>query len=206
LILTHPHLDHLSGLIEVLHRYQVKQVLAPNLISDSPSYQEWVQLIKTQNIKYVLAQAGQEIKFANGANLTILNPPDTAPSNLESDLENNGIIVRLTWNKISFLFTADIGQEAEARLISRRTVLTCTVLKVAHHGSSTSTTSDFLKVAQPQVAAISVGSENTFGHPNENTLMRLKQVLSNNNIYRTDKSGTIDFTTDGQKLWVKTEK
>ncbi len=134
LILTHPHLDHLSGLIEVLHRYQINQVLAPNLVTDSPSYQEWLKLIKTKNIKYVLAQSGQDIKLADGANLKILNPPDTSPGNLESDLENNGIVARLTLNKISFLFTADIGQEAEARLISRRADLTCTVLKVAHHG------------------------------------------------------------------------
>lgn len=206
LILTHPHLDHLSGLIEVLHRYQINQVLAPNLVTDSPSYQEWLKLIKTKNIKYVLAQSGQDIKLADGANLKILNPPDTSPGNLESDLENNGIVARLTLNKISFLFTADIGQEAEARLISRRADLTCTVLKVAHHGSSTSTTFDFLNIAKPQIAAISVGAENTFGHPNENTLRRLKEVLGSENIYRTDKSGTIEFTTDGQRIWVKREK
>ena len=80
------------------------------------------------------------------------------------------------------------------------------VLKVAHHGSSTSTSSNFLDLVKPQIAAISVGAENTFGHPDENTLTRLKTFVGSDNIYRTDKSGTIEFTTDGQQLWIKTDR
>jgi competence protein ComEC len=201
-ILTHPHLDHLSGIIEVIKRYKVGQVLAPNLISSSPPYREWLNLIKTQNTKYTLAQSGQQIKLDGGVILNVLNPPETAASEAESDIENNGIVIRLTFAEVSFLFTADVGQEVENRLINERAGLSCTVLKVAHHGSATSTISDFLSVAKPRIAVISVGANNSFGHPDKEVLERLK----NTTVYRTDISGTIEFITDGRVLRVKTEK
>jgi competence protein ComEC len=201
-ILTHPHLDHLSGLIEVMNRYQVAQVLAPNLISTSPAYQEWLSLIKIKDIKFTLAQAGQKIKLENGTLLQVLNPQDTAPSDTESDMENNGIVMRMNLKQVSFLFTADIGQEAEKRLIRQTTALSCNILKVAHHGSATSTSSGFLSVASPQITVISVGADNNFGHPNKVVLDRLKDTQ----IFRTDERGTIEFTTNGENLWVKAEK
>jgi competence protein ComEC len=206
MVLTHPHLDHLSGLIEVLHRYKVHEIMAPALSSDSPAYQEWFNLIQASGIKYIAAQAGQKVVLRDGAVLDILNSSDAPPGDPESGLENSGIVARLSLNKVSFLFTADIGQEGEARLVNRRANMACTVLKVAHHGSSTSTTPDFLNAARPQVAVLSVGAENTFGHPDEDILTRLEALVGSNNIFRTDKSGTIEFTTDGQQLWSKTEK
>ena len=207
LVLTHPHLDHLNGLIEVLKRYKVDQVLAPNLISGSPAYREWLKAINVPDIKYSMAQTGQKIDIGNGTVLDILNPPDTVPSDVESDLEDKGIVVRLTRGDISFLFTADIGPDTENRLINERAELTSTVLKVAHHGSSTSTTSDFLAIVRPQIAVISSGSDNLFGHPDEKVLERLKESLgTEKNIYRTDQCGMIEVITDGQRLWVKQEK
>jgi competence protein ComEC len=206
-VLTHPHLDHLSGLVEVLSRYRVERVLAPNLISTSNTFREWLSLIKNKNIRYDLARAGQQIALGKGANLEVLNPPDTNPDENEAALENKGIVARLSRDKVSFLFTADIGEETESRLVTQRANLGCTVLKVSHHGSETSTTSAFLSVARPQIAVISAGADNTYGHPSMKVLTRLKDAsVSENNIYRTDLSGTIEFTTDGQKLWVKTER
>ena len=206
IILSHPHLDHMGGLIEVLRRYRVLQIMSSSLNSESPFYHEWLNLISIRNITTVLARTGLQITLENGAKLEIINPPVAPVSGLESDLENNGVVARLSLNKVSFLFTADISQEAEAGLVSQRANLTCTVLKVAHHGSSTSTSSDFLIRAKPKIAMISVGSENTFGHPSDNTLNRLNEFVGLNNIYRTDKSGLIEFTTDGQRIWVKTDR
>ncbi len=206
IVLSHPHIDHMTGLIEVLRRYRVHRVMAPDLSSNSPSYLEWLNLIEIQNIEYTLAQAGQKVALENGAFLEILNPPYASAGSLESDLENNGLVMRLSLDKVSFLFTADMGQEGEGRLISRRADVASTVLKVAHHGSSTSSAPDFLDCARPQVAVISVGAENTFGHPDENTMARLIEFVGSNGVYRTDKSGSIEFTTNGQQLWVKTQR
>jgi len=104
---------------------------------------------------------------------------------------------------VSFLLTADIRQEAEFELIADRAELSSTVLKIAHHGSDTSTTPEFLAVANPRLAIISVGADNKFGHPSDEVLDRLKERLDPENIYRTDEQGTIEFTTDGERLWVE---
>ncbi|MBA7708817.1 ComE operon protein 3 [subsurface metagenome] len=96
--------------------------------------------------------------------------------------------------------------EAEFELITRRANLASTVLKVAHHGSDTSTTPEFLAVVNPQLAVISVGKDNRFGHPTPEVMERLKEKLGQENIYRTDEQGTIEFITNGERLWVKVER
>ena len=108
--------------------------------------------------------------------------------------------------KVSFLLTADIQQEAEFELITDRADLRSTVLKVAHSGSDTSTTPEFLAVANPQVAVIPVGEDNPFGHPSDEVMDRLTEKLDTEKIYRTDEHGTIEFTTDGERLWVKVRR
>ena len=100
--------------------------------------------------------------------------------------------------------SADIGWEAEFELINRRTDLVSTVLKVAHHGSATSSTPSFLAAVAPEVTVISVG-ENSYGHPSPEVFARLEQRLGSENILRTDERGTIEFITDGERLWVKTK-
>ncbi|MFC1915827.1 ComEC/Rec2 family competence protein [Chloroflexota bacterium] len=202
-ILTHPDHDHLAGLVEVLRRFQVKQVLYPDLNSDSPLYDEWLKLLKEKNIKRTIAQAGQQIDLGAGAIIEVLNPQTTRPSDTDSDIDNNGVVLRLSRGKISFLLTADIRQEAEFRLIADRADLNSTVLKVAHHGSETSTTPEFLAVVNPQLAVISAGADNKFGHPDDEVLEKLKEKPGSDKIYRTDRHGTIEFTTDGERLWVE---
>jgi competence protein ComEC len=107
---------------------------------------------------------------------------------------------------VSFLLAADIGWEAEFELIAQRDDLTSTVLKVGHHGSETSTTPEFLAVVDPQVAVISVGEDNRYGYPSAGVLERLEEKLGAENIYRTDEQGTIEFITDGERLWVRVEE
>jgi len=121
----------------------------------------------------------------------------------ESDTDNNGVVLRLSMENVSFLLTADIGQEAEFKLIADRADLSSTVLKVAHHGSDTSSTPEFLAVVNPQLAVISVGTDNKFGHPSDEVLERLKERLDPENIYCTDEQGTIEFITNGERLWVE---
>ncbi|MFQ6121778.1 MAG: ComEC/Rec2 family competence protein [Dehalococcoidales bacterium] len=204
-VLTHPQSDHLTGLVEVLQRFQVKQVLHPDLNSDSQIYDEWLRLIVEKNIKHTIVEAGQQINFG-GAVIKVLHPQATLLTDTESDIDNNGVVLRLDMDKVSFLLTADIRQEAEFKLVADRADLNSTVLKVAHHGSDTSTTSEFLAVVNPQLAVISVGADNKFGHPSNEVLQRLQERLGSENIYRTDQQGTLEFITDGERLWVKVER
>ncbi len=204
-VLTHPHSDHLSGLVEVLRRYKVEQVLYPDLDYESPLYEEWLGLIEEKDIPCTLAQAGQVIDLGDGIMISVLNPQASPLNGTESDIDNNGVVLRLGWGGVSFLLTADIEWEAEFELIAEIDDLTSTVLKVAHHGSDTSTTLEFLAAVNPQVAVISVG-ENSFGHPSNEVIKRLEEKLGAENVYRTDEQGTIEFITDGEKLWVRVEE
>ena len=202
-ILTHPHADHVTGLVEVLNRYRVKQVLYPDLEYESLVYDEWLDLVEEKNIEYTLAKAGQRIDFGTGVTLEILNPQTPFLTGTELDVDNNGVVLRLEMGEVSFLLTADIVREAELELVTRRANLTSTVLKIAHHGSDTSTSEEFLAVVGPRLAVISVGEDNPFDHPSDEVTDRLENKLGEENIYRTDEDGTIEFVTDGKKLWVK---
>ncbi|MBI2979500.1 MAG: DNA internalization-related competence protein ComEC/Rec2 [Chloroflexi bacterium] len=205
LVLTHHHADHITGQIEVLNRYKVGQVLSANLTDESPLYTEWLSLIEEKDIKYVTARAGQQINFGEAV-IEVLNPQIPLFSGTDSDIDNNGVVLHVRMGKVSFLLTADIMWEAEFDLIARRVSLASTVLEVAHHGSATSTTAEFLAMVSPRLAVISVGKDNSFGHPSQEVVDRLKEKLGQEKIYYTSENGTIEFITNRQKLWVKVEK
>jgi competence protein ComEC len=204
-ILTHPSADHVTGLVEVLHRYKVKQVLYPDLDYKSDIYDEWLKLLKEKEIKSTIAQAGQQIDLGEVV-IKVLNPQIPLLTGTESDIDNNSVVLSLHLGDVSFLLTADIMWEAEFELIGQRANLKSTVLKVAHHGSRTSTTSQFLAAVDPEVAVICVGADNPFGHPNPEVLARLVDRLGEDDVYRTDEDGSIKFITDGKRLWVQTDR
>ncbi len=201
-VCTQPQADHVTGLVDVLQRYKVKQVLEPGVPYDSAIYQEWLSLIEDKGIEYNIARAGQEIDLGNGIKMEVLNPPATLYEGTSDDVDNNGVVLKLSWGKLSFLFTADIREEVEFELIGQRANLKSTVLKVAHHGSKASTTSQFLAAVAPEVAVVSVGADNPFGHPSPEVMERLVDRVGEDNVYCTDENGTIEFITDGQGLWV----
>jgi competence protein ComEC len=142
--------------------------------------------------------------LGEGVIITVLNPKTLPLTYTESDIDNNGsMVLRLSLDRVSFLLTADIEKEAESKLVEERADLASTVLKVAHHGSDTSTTSEFLAAVNPEVAVISVGEDNPFGHPSTEVLSKLEERLGSENVFRTDEQGTIEFVTDGERLWVR---
>jgi competence protein ComEC len=201
-VCTQPQADHVTGLVEVLQRYNVKQVLDPGVSYDSAIYQEWVRLIEDRGIEYNIARAGQQTDLGSGVRLEVLNPPENFWEGTSHDVDNNGVVLRLSWGNVSFLFTADIRAEAELELIMQRANLKGTVLKIAHHGSDTSTSQRFLEAVDPEVVVICVGVDNLFGHPSTEVLERLTDRLGQDSVYRTDQDGTIEFITDGERLWV----
>jgi len=202
-VLTHAQADHITGLLEVLQRYKVKQVLYPAFNGQSPLSDRWLGLIQDRDVKSTVAQAGQRIEPGDGLVIKVLNPPVPGLAGTQSDIDNNAVVLEVSLGDISFLLTADIMSEAELELIAHRACPDSTVLKVAHHGSDTSTIPEFLAVVNPRLAVISVGEDNTFGHPEAAVTERFAQRLGKDSIYRTDEDGTVEFITDGKRLWVK---
>ena len=205
-ILTQPQADHVAGLIAVLKKYNVPQVIEPEITYNSVTYQQWLKLVNDNEIKHEIGRAGQEVNLGNGIKVEILHPSSSLLQDTSDDIDNNGMVLRLSWNEISFLFTADIGREAEWHLIAQRANIKSTVLKVAHHGSQTSTSPQFLAVVSPEVSAISVGTNNRFGLPDSEVVDRLTKLVGSDSLYLTSTHGTIEFITDGNRLWVKYDK
>jgi competence protein ComEC len=202
-VLTHSDDDHLVGLMGVLQRYKVGQVLESGF-GEGPVYRQWLAQIEEKEIGWTIARAGQEIDLGEGIVLEVIYPGDEFVEGTESEANSSSVVLRLVWNKVSFLFTGDADDGAEQDMLYGGVLcdLDSTVLKVGHHGSKYATSSGFLAVVDPQVAVISVGEGNTFGHPSDETLARLNGV----EVYRTDQRGTVTLATDGERLWARTAK
>jgi competence protein ComEC len=204
-ILTHPHDDHLTGLAEVLKRYEIGQVLTTETESYLPVYDEWQKLINEKKILLTAARTEQQIDL-DGVIIDVLNPQTAYFEGTGTDIDNNSIVLNVAFGEISFLLTGDTGKYAELELIKNRLIPQPAVLKVAHHGSNSSTSSEFLNVCRPQIAVISVGVDNKYGHPDTEVIERLTEMVGDNNLYRTDRNGTIEFITDGSQLWLKVNR
>jgi len=147
------------------------------------------------------SRAGQVIRLGPEVQAFVLHPGLPWISGSSSDLNNNSVVIRLVYRRVSFLFTGDIEAEAEQALLAREADLSSTVLKVGHHGSQTSTTEEFLEAVSPELAVISVGEDNRFGHPSQEVVDRLRD--QGVEVLRTDLGGAITVTTDGRRWRVK---
>jgi len=201
LILTHPDLDHLEGLLSVLMAFKVDIVLDSGLPCDSSQYKEFISLILKKGIPYHQAKAGDNFIFNNSLEMFLLNPMYNSDFSKDSDFNNASIVVKLFYKNADFLFTGDIEEAAENKLLVWQNILQSDILKVGHHGSATSTNVEFLDKVDPSIAVITVG-KNSFGHPSQKVIERLED--RNIKIYRTDENGTIIIRTNGQEYWIKT--
>ena len=201
---TQPHADHIGGLLDIVNRYEVGAVIQSTTDYDSILVEEWRRRLAQHEIPPIKAESGMSLNLDDGTLLTILNPTAHPSTGTSEDVDNNGVVLRIDYGDISFLLTADIRLETERRLVHEGAPLECTVLKVAHHGSKTSSGSQFLTAATPQIAVVSVGADNSYGHPHQTVINRLlEQGIP---LHTTAEAGSIEFTTDGTSLWMQTQK
>jgi len=198
-VLTHADQDHLAGLVTVLERYDVDQVLAPALADDSATVRAWQEAIAERDIPQREAFAGQWIDLGGGARLSVVYPP---PEPLPAAEDDSSLVLKVSQGEAAFLLTGDIGAESEASLVSNHADLRAPVLKVTHHGSRTSTSTAFLAAVEPLTAVISVGEGNSYDLPAPETIAR----LAPRPVFRTDLNGDVEISTDGHKLWIKTQR
>ena len=203
LIITHAHADHIGGLPEILERFGVSEVLDAGLPHGSQAYRDVLARIESRRIAYEKAVQGMRVGVGGDLTAEVLWPPKDYDGG-DDVLNNASVVVRMQFREVSFLFTGDIEKEAEGQLLASGQNLESTVLKVAHHGSDSSTSNEFIQVVKPAYAVISVGENNEYGHPAHSTLSRLSAIGAK--VYRTDEQGTIVFTTDGRTVEVITAR
>lgn len=199
IILTHPEHDHIFGLIEVLKRYKVENILWTGVLRDTAEYEEWIKSIAEEEAKIYIAKSGLRIfgdSTSRGrSNLDILYPFEGLEGETVSNTNNTSVIARLVFGKTSFLFTGDIYKSVERELIKENTYIESDVLKVAHHGSKTSSAPEFIEAVSPEIAVIQAGVDNSYGHPSPETLEILEKY--DITIFRTDINGDIKIISNG---------
>ena len=200
MILTHPHDDHLAGLLTVLDNIKTLKVLDPSVPHTAKKYYKFLQKIYDKGISYETAREGMMFESGDGLFFQILHPVEKDLSGL--DLNNSSIVIKLTYKDFSAIFTGDAEEETEKILLSKysKKQLKSDLLKVGHHGSKTSSSQSFLNAVSPKIAFISLGSGNKYNHPHKETLLRLQNIGAK--VYRTDIDGTITLYTDGVKYLV----
>ena len=196
-LLTHPEKDHLEGLVEVLNKYQVDSVVWTGVLRETAVFEEWQKALENEKATIKIAKSGQKIIISK-AILNILSPFENLAGVSLKDSNSSSIVSKLSFGQTSFFFTGDIYASEEKELINKGVDLRADVLKIAHHGSKTSTSEGFLQQVSPQLAVISVGENNNYGHPSPETLGRLEK--SGAKILRTDENGDITITSDGFNL------
>ena len=206
---THPNSDHIGGLAQVLERYDVGAVVERRIEYDSGAYEAWARLVDAEEAKgarVIEASAGQVINLDADVRIEVLGPPPILLGGTESDADNASLVLRLVYGEVSILLTGDIFSEAERALLASGTALDSDVLKVPHHGSDSSSTRDFLSAVSPAAAVISVGEGNSYGHPHANVVERLRERVADGMLFQTAERGTVEFISDGETLWVRTER
>ena len=188
-VATHPHEDHIGGLDDIINSFEIGNVYMPQVITTTQTYQDLIEAIRNKGLKVNKIEIGEHFTLRNAIATVIY-----VDNEQNEELNNNSIIINLAYGEKNFLFTGDTQSEVESKIIWDHV----DVLKVAHHGSKSSTSEKFLSAVKPEIAIISCGKNNDYGYPHKDVLDRLGK--QNVQIYRTDTDGTIILTTDGNTI------
>lgn len=195
IIASHQHSDHIGGLPEVLDEIGADNIIMPRLTKEqtptNSTYKAFLNSVKNSGAKVIASEVGEKYTLGS-AEFEILGPV----TNDAEDLNNMSVMVKLTYGEKTFLFTGDAEKEEEREILATGADLDCDVLKVGHHGSGTSSSTDFLKAVTPEICVIQVGAGNDYGHPHENIVERLAKY--SDEIYRNDLCGDIVILCDGK--------
>ena len=199
-IFTHPHSDHMGSADKIVKNYEIENLIMPDATNNTKTFERLVTEIENKNLDIILPVPGDKYKFGE-SEFIILAPISEEYKNLN----NYSIVIKLTYGKNKFLFTGDMEKESENEVMDfckkNNIDLSVDVLKLAHHGSSTSSQQSFLNLINPRYAVIMCGVDNTYNHPNLKTMERVKSTGAE--ILRTDSNGDIIIVSDGSKLSIK---
>lgn len=195
-VFTHPHEDHIGGADAVLAYCDVKNVILPERTSTTGDYTRMMDAIEEEGAKVIIA-VPEAVYTVGGLQLTILGPIGSG----YTDLNNDSVVLRADFGESSVLYTGDAEDVSEEEMVARYALsgkLDCDLLKVGHHGSDSSSTDDFLRAVSPNMAVISCGEGNTYGHPKQEILIRLNRYGVA--YWRTDLEGSVVLVSDGENL------
>ncbi|CUN71218.1 ComEC/Rec2 family competence protein [Clostridium disporicum] len=197
-IATHPHEDHIGGIDEIFDAFEVKNFYSPKVEHTTKTFEKMINAVTNEGLKITTIKAGDgsKIDLGDGTKVEIFSPVDDK----YNELNDYSPIMKITFGENSFLFTGDAEKLVEKQVIANGENIDADVLKVGHHGSTTSSSEDFIKEVSPDIAVIPVGEGNDYGHPHKEILELLEK--NNINLLRTDFEGTIILESDGENIKV----
>ena len=195
---THPHEDHIGGLDDIIENFEIENVYMPKVQTNTKTFEDVLDALQEKNLSVTAPEVGSTFVVGKASCEVMQCGQGTAEE--KNNLNLSSIVIRTTFGEQSYLFMGDSETENE----EARTWTQTNVLKVAHHGSDTSSSESFLEQLKPQIAMISVGKGNSYGHPAQTTLNKLSNIGCK--VYRTDEVGTILLTSDGKENTITTEK
>ncbi len=187
IILTHPHADHLTGLIKLLERYTIKDIYLSGVVYTTPDYLRLLALLKEKKIQTHLAISRNNLDLGDGIKLDFLFPAQSLEGQNVDNINNSSVVTKLSWGGSSAIFTGDLEKEAQSQLLGGD--IKANLLKIPHHCSSDAVNVAFINKVNPKYSVISVGKDNKFGHPTASCL----KAYMGSEIFRTDNDGNIDF-------------
>ncbi|HBG6419699.1 TPA: MBL fold metallo-hydrolase [Clostridioides difficile] len=196
IITTHPDSDHIGSLDNIIKKFNVNSIYMPEQSTDSEAYQNLINSCTDKNLSIQHLYKNDVLNIDNNINIYVLSP-----SYIQEESNLNSIVFKLTFNDNSFLFMGDAEEENEKEILHSFKLNNINFIKIGHHGSNSSSSLEFIKKISPDIAAISCGYKNQYGHPHREVINNLKQ--NHVSIYRTDRIGDIVFYSDGEIIFTK---